>query len=201
MNVENTGPSTDLVKTSDASTKVSTPEQIVLTPPPVSNFKTFQDHGTSNMFISSTHDTSTIETSLSLPSLVSTTPIVTHSPTFDNILNQHITSLFSSQYTDPPITNEEEEAHNDDENEFDGTLANIEFDSEEENILDNMLLTGKQFKILNRKLNSLLQIQVDGGDKHFVSSLEVDILLKGRENRLHEAISSVDRNKEKQVKE
>ncbi|CAI9277284.1 unnamed protein product [Lactuca saligna] len=131
---------------------------------------------------------------------VSTTPIVIHSPTFDNIFNQPITSLFEFQSTDLPITHEEEEAQNDDENEFDGTFSNIEFDPEEENILDNMLLTRKQFRILNKKLNSLLQIQDGGGNKHSVSSLEVDIMLKRQENRVHEAIFDINRNNEKQVK-
>lgn len=63
-----------------------------------------------------------------------------------------------------------------------------------------MLLTGKQFKIFNRKLNSLLEVKAHSGDKHSVSSIEVDILLKRQENRLHEAISDVDRNNEKRVK-
>ncbi|CAI9299544.1 unnamed protein product [Lactuca saligna] len=63
-----------------------------------------------------------------------------------------------------------------------------------------MLLTRKQFKILNQKLNSLLQIQAGGGNKHSVSSLEVDIILKCQKHRLHEAISDVDRNTEKRVK-
>ncbi|CAI9271538.1 unnamed protein product [Lactuca saligna] len=161
------------------------------------NFETLQEQGTSNLVISSTLTTSTIDTSISLPPFVSTTPVVTHSPTFDNILNQPITSLFSSQSTDPPITHEEEEAQSDDEKEFDGTFANLEFDPEKENILDSRLLTGKQFKILNRKLNSLLQIQADSGNKHSVSSLEVYIMLKRQEHRLHEAILDVDRNNEK----
>ncbi|CAI9271862.1 unnamed protein product [Lactuca saligna] len=127
------------------STKVLTPEQTVVMPPVVSN-ENPKDQGNSILIISPSFNTST----------VSTTPTVTHSQTFANILNKPITSLFSSQSTDPPITREEEEDTNDDDNEFDGTLSNIEFVPKEENIPDNMLLTDKQFKILNRKLNLIL---------------------------------------------
>ncbi|CAI9272207.1 unnamed protein product [Lactuca saligna] len=144
------------------SSKVSTPVQIVLTPPPVSTIETSRDQGTSHLVVSSTFDTSTIDTSTSLPPFVYT-PIVAHSPTFDNVLKQPITSLFSSQSTDPLVTHEEEQTpYDDEENEFDGTFADIQFDMEEENIPDNMILTRKQFKIVNRKLKSLLQIQADG---------------------------------------
>lgn len=62
-----------------------------------------------------------------------------------------------------------------------------------------MLLTGKQFKILNQKLNSLLHVQADGG-KHSISSLEVDLLLKRQENLIYDVIKDVDRNNEKRVK-
>ncbi|CAI9286231.1 unnamed protein product [Lactuca saligna] len=155
-------------------------------------------YGTS-LVVSSTFDTSTINTSTSLPSFVST-PIVTHSPTFDYILDQPITSIFCSQSTNPLITYKEVQIPtDDDEDVFDGPFADIQFDQEEEDIPNNMLLIGKQFKILNQKLNSLLQVQADGG-KHSISSLEVDMLLKHQENRLSEAIQDVDRNNETMVK-
>lgn len=44
-----------------------------------------------------------------------------------------------------------------------GILVDIEFDSEEENIPDHMLMSGKQFKILNQKLNLFLQLQAATG--------------------------------------
>lgn len=164
----------------------------------ISTFETSHDQGTS-IIVSSTYNTSTIDTSTSLPPFVST-PIVTHSPAFDNILDQTFTSLFSSQSTDPPIPNEEVQTPTDgDEDVFDGTYVDIQFDQEEEDIPDSMILIGKQFKILNRKLNSLLQAQEDG-DKHFLSSLEVELFLKRQENHLYDVIQDVDRNNEKRVK-
>lgn len=83
--------------------KVSTPEQIVIIPFEVTN-ESSKDQGNSDLIISSNFKTSTIDTSTSLPPFVSINPTATHSPTFDNIINQPITSLFSSQSTDPPIT-------------------------------------------------------------------------------------------------
>ena len=39
----------------------------------------------------------------------------------------------------------------------------------------------------------------DGGGKHLVSSLEVDMLSKHHKNRLYNAIQDADRNNEKRV--
>ena len=39
---------------------------------------------------------------------------------------------------------------------FGGVFEDIHFDSEEEDIPDHMLMTGKQFKILNHKLNAII---------------------------------------------
>ncbi|CAI9284237.1 unnamed protein product [Lactuca saligna] len=174
-------------------------KEIIITSPPVSTIEASHDQATC-LAVSSTFDTSTIDSSTSLTPFFST-PIVPHSPTFDNILNQPINSLFSSQSTDPLVTNKQDKTPTDDEeNVFNGTFADIQFDLEEEEVPDNMLLTGKQFKILNRKLNSLLQIQADGGGKNSASSLEVDKLLKRQENCLYDAIQDAERNNEKRVK-
>ncbi|CAI9304103.1 unnamed protein product [Lactuca saligna] len=122
--------------------QVSTPEPIVLTPPVVYDIETSHDQGTS-IVIYSTFDNSMIDTSTTLPPFASTL-IITHSPTFDNILDQPITSLFSSQSTDPPVTLEDEQIPTDgEENEFDGTFDDIQYDLEEENIPDNRILIGK----------------------------------------------------------
>ncbi|CAI9288155.1 unnamed protein product [Lactuca saligna] len=86
------------------------------------------------------------DTSTTLPSFV-TTSLDTNSPTFDNILNQPITSLFSSQSTELPGTHEEaHHSSDDDESVFGGTFGDIQFDPEEENIPDNMILTGKKIQ-------------------------------------------------------
>ena len=99
--------------------------------------------------------TSIVDTSTSLPPFHSIISTSTHSPTFENIINQPITSPFSSQSTDYKTVHEDDQTK---DNEFEGTFVEIEFDLEEENIPDNMLMSWKQFKILNRKLNSLLQL-------------------------------------------
>ena len=57
---------------------------------------------------------------------------------------------------------------------FGGTFENLEFDEEETDFPDHMLMTMKLFKILNTKLNSILQSQADLGGGNSVSSLEVD---------------------------
>ncbi|CAI9265705.1 unnamed protein product [Lactuca saligna] len=95
---------------------------------------------------------------------------------------------------------QEDDDQNGDDDEFDGTFVDIEFNTEEENIQNNMFLTGKEFKILKIKLNSLLPPQVDTWRKHYVSSIEVDMLLKRQEHRCQDTIDNVDRNNEKRVK-
>lgn len=107
--------------------------------------------GTSQIITSSTFVISTIPTN-SLPPFVSKVITTTSSPTFENILDQPITSLFASQSTDPPkvISNDETDGGG-----FGGSFADLEFDPEEENISDHLLMSGKQFQILNRKLNSI----------------------------------------------
>lgn len=47
-----------------------------------------------------------------------------------------------------------------------------------------MLLFGKQFKILNKKLNAILQSQADTGGSQYVSCAEIDEMLKSSEARL-----------------
>ncbi|CAI9290379.1 unnamed protein product [Lactuca saligna] len=94
-------------------------------------------------------------------------------------MQQPITSFFPSQSTKgPKIVNGDKT----NDGKFMGSFAEIEFDPEEENIPNHMLMSGKQFKILNRKLNSLLQFQVDAGDKHSISRIEVDVMLKAQEH-------------------
>ncbi|CAI9261761.1 unnamed protein product [Lactuca saligna] len=104
-----------------------------------------------SLIISSTFETFLVDTSISLPPFTIPTstksPPSTHSPTFDNVMNQPITSLFSSQSTDPPLIQEDDDQTGDDD-EFDSNFADIEFHPEEENIPNNMLLTGKHLKIL-----------------------------------------------------
>lgn len=90
----------------------------------------------------------------SLPPFILPIFTVTTSPIFDNILQQPITTLFPSQSTEPSKPHSDDET---DEGGFGGTFDDLHFNSEEEDIPDHMLMSGKQFKILNRKLNSILQ--------------------------------------------
>lgn len=66
--------------------------------------------------------------------------------------------------------------------------------------LDHMLMSGKQFKILNRKLNSLLQIQADTKSHNTVFGIEVDVLLKSQEHRLKTAMEQIETKHEERLK-
>lgn len=68
-------------------------------------------------------------------------------------MQQHITSLFPSQSTDAPKTVNVDKT---DDGGFGGLFVDLNFDLEGEEIPDHMLMSRKQFKILKRKLNSLL---------------------------------------------
>ncbi|CAI9271247.1 unnamed protein product [Lactuca saligna] len=141
---------------------------------------------------------------ISLPS--HTTPIIpttstTDSPTFANIISQPFTTLFPSQSTDPQTTTSPiKDSFMDTENESEGfgeTFENLEFNEEETDFPNHMLLTMKQFKILNINLNSIIQSQADLGGGRSVSSLEVDGMLTLLEGRLTTKISQLSTNDNK----
>ncbi|CAI9259591.1 unnamed protein product [Lactuca saligna] len=127
-------------------------------------------------------ETSAIDNFTSLPPFDSTIPTSLHastiSPTYSNIMDQPITSLFPSQSTEGPksVPND-----NTEEDDIIITFANIKFHQEEENIPDHMLMFAKQFKILNRTLKSLLQRQADVGIFHSGSEIEFNVMLKSQE--------------------
>ncbi|CAI9272473.1 unnamed protein product [Lactuca saligna] len=109
---------------------------------------------------------------------------------FSNIMQQPIKSLFSSQSTEGEKTVQEDKTDDDD---IIVSFTEILFDPEEDNIPDNMLKLGKQFKNLNHKLNFLLQIQADTGGRNSVSGVEVDIFLKSQEHRLKIAMEQIQK--------
>ncbi|CAI9271141.1 unnamed protein product [Lactuca saligna] len=76
----------------------------------------------------------------------SNTPLTstTISPTFEHIINQPITSMFSYQSTDTPKPTSPTET---DHEGFGGTFKDLEFHDEEEDFPDHMLMTMKQYKI------------------------------------------------------
>ncbi|CAI9280722.1 unnamed protein product [Lactuca saligna] len=92
--------------------------------------------------------TSTFPPPTTLTIILTTVYVV--SPTFQGIINEPITSLFSYQSTDQDTLNNEDEE--DEMVEF----AKLEIDHEEENVDDNAIMLGKHYKILNSKLNPIL---------------------------------------------
>lgn len=61
-------------------------------------------------------------------------------------------------------------------------------------------MSGKKFKILNRKLNSLLQVQADAGSWNNVSGIEVDVMLKAQEFRLRTIMGHIETKHEERLK-
>lgn len=90
-------------------------------------------------------------------------------------MQELITTLFSSQSTKSKKTIQEEET--DDENVM-VSFAELQFNHDNEDIHDDLIILGKKFKILNSKINSILQFLADNGSKHLVSGVGVDIFWK-----------------------
>ncbi|CAI9286819.1 unnamed protein product [Lactuca saligna] len=104
-------------------------------------------------------------------------------------MHEPIVIIFSSQYTEA-----EKVVHNVKPNDDDVMVSfvDLQFDYEEENIPDDLIMSGKQFKILNSKINSLLQIQADTGGKYFVAEFEMEYLMKAPETRLRNLIEGIE---------
>ncbi|CAI9282806.1 unnamed protein product [Lactuca saligna] len=136
---------------------------------------TTEPQGKPIIVISSTFDTSTISSNLSLPPFVSTVsttlPPTTYSPTFDQILQQPITSLFPYQSTYPRTVNDDATTNN---GEFTSTFGDLEFDQEEENISNHMRMQGV--------------VRV------------VYVMFKFQEHRLRDELEHIDRHNENRVK-
>ncbi|CAI9284497.1 unnamed protein product [Lactuca saligna] len=96
----------------------------------------------------------TVQTDTSLPLIITSISPTTHSPTFDMVIDNPITSLFSSQSTDPPKPLNDDDTDN---GGFGRSFVDLEFNLEEDDIPDHMLMFGKQFEILNKDLNFVLQ--------------------------------------------
>ncbi|CAI9272958.1 unnamed protein product [Lactuca saligna] len=155
----------------------STPEQTMVIPPEDSSAKSSHEEArTSDINENLSHTDVNVnmgegdvkteaqgnpDTIVSLPPQIRPITSTTDSPTFKNIINQTFTSIFYSQSTDPPKTNSPSKdsifMEMDTDNEgFGGTFEELEFDDAEQDFPDHMLMTMKQFKILNTKLNSIL---------------------------------------------
>ncbi|CAI9276979.1 unnamed protein product [Lactuca saligna] len=134
---------------------------------------------------------------VSLPPFIIPTTSTTDSPTFQKIIDQPFTSIFSSQSTDPPKSNVESE----NEGGFGGTFEDLAVDEEVEDFPDHMLMSIKQFKILNKKLNSIIQYQADVGGGSSMSSSELDGLMKAFEARMANRMSGMIKDSEVRILE
>ncbi|CAI9286228.1 unnamed protein product [Lactuca saligna] len=137
-----------------------------------------------SLILSSTIETSRVDTSTTLPPfhtpISSSLPASTISTTYSNIMNQPVTSLFSSQSTKGETSIPEDDHDADD---VMVSFIEIQFDPEEDNIPDQIHMSGKQIKILNHKLNSLLQIQDDIGGRNTIIGIE-ELRLVAKEHHL-----------------
>ncbi|KAL7591219.1 hypothetical protein Lser_V15G33877 [Lactuca serriola] len=139
------------------------------------------------------------DTGAPIPSVASTLPIITTSSIFDHALQNPFTTLFPSPSPENPIPSQQMSDPEVEGGAFGGVLDDISFDSEEEEIPDHMLMTGKQFKILNQKLKTIIQSQADSGRMSSISAMEVDIMIKGAEKRILEKVDQSDKNNELRV--
>ncbi|CAH1425566.1 unnamed protein product [Lactuca virosa] len=108
-----------------------------------------------------------------------------------------INTFFFSQSTEGGRTVHDDEPNDDD---IMVSFADLEFDPEEDNVPDIMLMAGKHFKILNNKLNYLLQIQDDTKGRNSMSAVEVVYLLKSQESRLRSMVENIEKQQDKRLK-
>ncbi|CAH1449341.1 unnamed protein product [Lactuca virosa] len=109
-------------------------------------------------------------------------------------MQEPITTLFSSQVTRKSLPGDED----DDENVM-VSFAELQFNPEENDIPDELIMSGKQLRIINSKINSLLQITVDTRGKNYVTGVEMDYLLKSQESRLRNLIEVVEPKQEERL--
>lgn len=81
----------------------------------------------------------------------------------------------------------------DDEDDVMVGFAELEFNPEEDNVKDHDIMSDKHFKILNSKLNSILQFIHNSVRMSSVSGQEVKYLLKSQEARTNTLVDGVDK--------
>lgn len=72
-------------------------------------------------------------------------------------------------------------------------LLSLEFNPDEDNVEDHVRISGKQYMILNYKINSIIQFLNDSAGKSNVNGEEVKFLLKSQEPRTRTLIDDVVR--------
>lgn len=85
-------------------------------------------------------------------------------------MHERITTLFSSQSTEAERVIQEDEPNDD---EIMVSFFDLQCDPEEDNVLDNMIMSGNKFKMLKNKINSLLQLEADTRGRNFVTGVEM----------------------------
>lgn len=103
-------------------------------------------------------------------------------------MHKSITTIFSSQSTKLERLVHDEEPN---DNEVMVSFADLQFDPEEDNVPNNMLMSSKQCKILNNKHKSILQIQADTRGIKFVLGIEVEYMFKSQKNRLKTMMENI----------
>ncbi|CAI9264459.1 unnamed protein product [Lactuca saligna] len=163
---------TDANINSGEQPSTSLPYQKKVTPPEVLHSKSnMEEDETSNINVKlsdkdknvtmgdggsiTTIDTSTIPPPPTSPPQTSTIPtsIAIVSPTFEGVMQELVAALFSSQSTD--IFHEEEEKNDDD---VMVAFVDLQFNPEDEDVPENAIMSGNQFKILKSKMNSIFAI-------------------------------------------
>lgn len=103
-------------------------------------------------------------------------------------MHEAITTLFSLQSTEALRIFQDDEPNDDD---ILVSFSDLQFDPEKDNVPDNMIMSGKQFNILNNKLDSLLQIQEDIGVQNIVYGFEMEYMLNSQENRFRSLVENI----------
>lgn len=193
--VSTTKSSIEEVRTSDILTNVSdTGVDVSMGEGDISKVASTTQQGTP-IIVSIETPTSTF---VSLPQYIIPLTSTTDSPTFQTIIDQPFTSIFSSQSTEPPNPNDES---NKEEGGFGGTFEELVFDEEEQDFLDHMLISMKQFNILNKRLNYIIQSQADMGGGSSASTFEMDALIKACKARMTSRMSGMIRDFESRILE
>ncbi|CAH1449526.1 unnamed protein product [Lactuca virosa] len=104
-------------------------------------------------------------------------------------MHEPITNLFSSQPTEAERMIHDEEPNDD---EIMVSFVDLQFNPGEENVPEDLIMSGKHFKIFNSKINSLLQLQEDIEGRNFVTRVEMEYLLKSQENRFRSLVESIE---------
>ncbi|CAI9282058.1 unnamed protein product [Lactuca saligna] len=121
-------------------------------------------------------------------------PPLIHQPSKTSL----ISPLHPSFHLNPPNPNDDSD---NEKGGFSDTFEDLAFDEEKEDSPNHMLMSMKQFEILNKKLNSIIQSQADMGGGSLTSTFEIDALMKAFEARMMIRVSGMIRDSESRILE